>query len=304
MIIPPYLKVGDRIRLVSPAGKINKNKLLSGTDLLKNAGFEVIVADHALGNYFQFSGTEQQRLTDLQTALDDEKCNAIICSRGGYGTVRIAAQLDFSSFKKNPKWLVGFSDITILHCLLQKQEIASIHGSMPGFYFEDGKPTESYKTLLKILKGEKRSIEFDQHHLNRTGCCKAKLIGGNLSILYSLLGTPYEPDTKGKILFIEDTSEYLYHLDRIMYSFKLAGKLNQLAGLVVGGFSDIKDNNSKFGQTVEEIIFDAVKESDFPVCFNFPAGHIDRNLPVIIGEEYELKVGRQSYLNRIEVVKS
>ncbi len=299
MIIPPYLKTGDCIRVVSPAGKIDTNKVLPGIDLVRKEGFDVVTGEHALDRYFQFSGTEQQRLTDLQTALDDEKCKAIFCARGGYGTIRIADKINFSSFRRSPKWLVGFSDITVLHCQLQKQNIASIHGAMPGFYLKEGKPTESYETLIQTLKGKKQSFKFGQHYLNRNGNCSGQLTGGNLSILYSLIGTPYEPDTTGKILFIEDLSEYLYHLDRTMHSLKLAGKLDQLAGLVVGGFSEMKDNDSRFGQTVEEIIFDAVKEHSFPVCFDFPAGHIEKNLPLVIGGTYELNVSDKPGLIRV-----
>ena len=299
MIIPPYLKSSDRIRIVSPAGKINKNKVLPGIELLKNEGFEIIPGDHVSGSHYQFSGTDEERLLDFQTALDDEKCKAIICSRGGYGTVRIADKLDFESFQKNPKWLVGFSDITVLHCMLQKLNISSIHGAMPGFFLKNEESTESYQALMQALNGKKQSFEVEPHHLNRIGKCTGQLIGGNLSILYSLLGTPFEPETKGKVLFIEDLSEYLYHLDRIMHSFKLAGKLSQLNGLIVGGFSEMKDNDSKFGQSVEEIISDITKEYEFPVCFNFPAGHIARNLPLVIGAEYELTVSNRSSLKRI-----
>ncbi len=300
MIIPFYLKPGDRIRIVSPAGKINKEKLIAGINLLKNEGFEIVVGNHIFGNHFQFSSTDQDRLSDLQEAMDDGKCKAIVCARGGYGSVRIADQLDFSSIKKNPKWLIGFSDITVLHCLFQKHGIASIHGTMPGFYLKDRMPTESFTSLIQILKGETQSFQIVNHKLNRNGTSKGHLIGGNLSILYSLLGTKFESETKGKILFIEDTSEYLYHLDRIMHSFKLAGKLEDLTGLLVGSFSEMKDNDPPFGQTVEEIILNAVKEYNFPVCFDFPVGHIERNLPLVIGGEYEMNVSDQTSLHRTQ----
>ncbi|MGQ8335621.1 S66 peptidase family protein [Sunxiuqinia sp. A32] len=299
MTTPPYLQKGDRIRVVSPAGKVNRNKVLPGLELIRNEGFELILGAHTLDSHFQFAGNDEERLEDLQQALDDPECKAIICSRGGYGVIRFADKLDFTNFKKHPKWLVGFSDITVLHCLLQKQGISSIHGAMPAFYTKEDNPTESYTELIRVLTGEKTSTEVPANPNNKKGNATAPIIGGNLSILYSLLGTPYEPDTVGKILFIEDLNEYLYHLDRIMHSLKLAGKLKNLAGLVVGGFSDMKDNDSPFGQSVEEIILNTVKDYNFPVCFDFPAGHIDRNLPIVLGENYLLKVKEKTRLVRI-----
>ncbi len=294
MISPGFLQQGDRIQIVSPAGKVNKDKILSGTDLLEEQGFEVLFGDHVFTNHFQFAGTDEERLRDLQQALDDPKCKAIICARGGYGSIRIADQINFTQFKKNPKWLVGFSDITVLHSLFQKEGFCSIHGAMPGFYLDEGQPSESFLSLMKILKGEKLEIECPTEKLNRKGVSEAPIIGGNLSILYSLLGTSIEPDTNDKILFIEDLSEYLYHLDRIMHSLKLSGKLAHLKGLVVGQFTDMKDNDSPFGQSVEEIILNAVKEYDFPVCFNFPVGHVDQNLPLMVGAKYQLDVSDNS----------
>ncbi len=296
MIIPSHIHTGDRIRIISPSGKINQDKLIPAINLLKNEGFEVLLSDHALGSHFQFSGTDEQRLADLQLAMDDEQCKAIICSRGGYGAIRFVDQLDFSSIKNNPKWLIGFSDITTLHCRFQQEGIASIHGAMPGFYLKDGKATESFDQLMKLIKGVKLSINTENQSLDKTGECSGQIVGGNLSILHSLMGTPYELDTNGKILFIEDLSEYLYHLDRMMQNFRLSGKLKNLAGLVVGQFTDMKDNDSPFGQSLEEIILHAVKDYDFPVCFNFPAGHVERNLPLALGANYQLKVNQQSNL--------
>lgn len=293
MIIPPYLKAGDRIRIVSPSGKVREEKILPGIELLKQAGFELVLGDHTFHTYFQFAGTDDQRLHDLQEALDDPDCRAIICSRGGYGAVRIADRLDFSLFRKNPKWLVGFSDITVLHARLQKEGFCSIHGAMPGFYLQDGQPSESYTSLLRVLQGESFAIEVPPHKFNRNGRAVGELVGGNLSIIYSLMGTPDELETEGKILFIEDLSEYLYFLDRMMHSLKLAGKLKKLKGLVVGGFTEMKDNDSPFGQSASEIILEALKEYGYPVCFDFPAGHIDYNMPLVFGNEYSLDVSNQ-----------
>lgn len=288
MLKPAYLKEGDRIRVISPAGKVKEEKVQPGINLLRECGFEVIPGKHLFEKHFQFAGTDEQRLNDLQQALDDPDCQAIVCARGGYGTIRIADRLDFTAFCKHPKWLVGFSDITILHALLQRNGYCSIHGAMPAFYLNNGQPSESFIQLIKTLQGEHQVISCPSHPLNRTGQAKGQLTGGNLSILYSLLGTPFEPQTDGKILFIEDLSEYLYHLDRMMNSLKLAGKLKSLKGLIIGSFTEMKDNDSPFGQNVEEIILNAVKDYHFPVCFGIPAGHTDQNLPLVFGAEYEL----------------
>lgn len=288
MLKPTYLKEGDRIRVISPAGKVKEEKVQPGINLLRECGFEVIPGKHLFEKHFQFAGTDEQRLDDLQQALDDPDCKGIVCARGGYGTIRIADRLDFTAFCKHPKWLVGFSDITILHALLQKNGYCSIHGAMPAFYLNNGQPSESFIQLIKTLQGEHQVISCPNHPLNRTGQAKGQLTGGNLSILYSLLGTPFEPQTDGKILFIEDLSEYLYHLDRMMNSLKLAGKLKSLKGLIIGSFTEMKDNDSPFGQNVEEIILNAVKDYHFPVCFGIPAGHTDQNLPLVFGAEYEL----------------
>lgn len=290
MLKPEFLKTGDRIRVVSPAGKVQKEKITPGNELLQKHGFEVITGRHVFGNHFQFAAKDEERLDDMQEALDDPECKAIICARGGYGSIRIAYQLDFSNFRKKPKWVVGFSDITVLHAMLQKEGVCSIHGTMPGFFLKDGQTTESFTELAKLLKGEIPKVVVPPNELNREGTSTAQMVGGNLSILYSLLGTPLDVQTEGKILFIEDLAEYLYHLDRMMYSLKLAGKLAKLKGLIVGSFTDMKDNGSPFGQTALEIIYSTIKEYNYPVCFDFPAGHTDRNLPLLLGEKHILTI--------------
>jgi muramoyltetrapeptide carboxypeptidase len=287
---PDFLQSGDRIRIVSPSGKVQKDKIVPGINLLQKQGFEVLVAPHTFGNHFQFAAKDEERLNDLQLAFDDPDCKAIICARGGYGAIRIADKLNLSNFRKHPKWLVGFSDITVLHALFQKEGFCSIHGAMPAFFLKENQPSESFTELINLLKGKSSDVLVPPHEFNRNGNTSAQVIGGNLSIVYSLLGTPLEPQTDGKILFIEDLAEYLYHLDRIMHSLKLSGKLAKLRGLLVGGFTDMKDNDSPFGQTELEIIRDAVKDYDYPVCFDFPAGHIARNLPLILGDDYVLTV--------------
>lgn len=291
MIIPSYIKLNSKIRIVSPAGKVNETFVLPAVEWLQKEGYKVELGKHVFAQHFQFAGTDKQRLEDLQIALDDPECEAIICSRGGYGTVRIIDQLDFTGFGNHPKWLVGFSDITILHACFNNLKVAAIHGVMPRYFFdEDGKATENLKSLMKLLTGEKVLYHFSNATKNRSGKISAELIGGNLSIISSLQGTKYEIDTADKILFLEDIDEFLYHTDRMIYQLKLSGKLDNLAGLVLGDFTDMKDNESPFGKTAHEIIIDAVSEFDYPLAFGFPAGHDKKNLALSFGEEWELNV--------------
>jgi muramoyltetrapeptide carboxypeptidase len=291
MKVPQNIKPGSKIRIVSPAGKIDKKKVLPVVQWFEENGYRVELGKSVFAKHFQFAGTNEQRLEDLQIAFDDPETDVIICSRGGYGTVRIIDKLDFAKFAKNPKWLVGFSDITMLHLALHRVGIASAHAAMPAFLFvENGEPNENFISLMNLLAGEKLSYSIPQNKNNRTGHAKAQLIGGNLSIIASLLGTKYAPATEGKILFIEDVDEYLYHIDRLIHQLKLSGILEGLAGLVVGDFTAIKDNKSPFGETVEEIITEAVKSYGFPVCFGFQAGHDKLNRALAFGEKWELNV--------------
>ena len=290
MIIPDYLKPGDKIYLVSPSGKIQPDKVNPACNLLEKEGFSVSVGKNVFNQHFQFAGTDDQRLYDIQHALDDPECKAIFCTRGGYGAIRIAEQINFDKFLTHPKWIIGFSDITVLHALLQKEGICSIHGAMCAYYKEENKPSRSFTELIKTLKGEKNPVIFPSVKENRTGSATGPLTGGNLSLLYSLLGTPLEIKTDGKILFIEDLSEYLYHIDRMMYSLKLSGKLKNLKGLIVGQMTKLIDNESPFGQNIREIILNSVKEYNYPVCFNYPGGHVKLNLPLKLGAEHSLSI--------------
>lgn len=298
-IIPPFLKPGDRIRIVSTAGKVQKDKVLPGIDLLQDEGFEVIVGNHVFDKNFQYAGADNHRSADLQEAIDDPKTKAIVCARGGYGTVRIIEHIDFTPLLDNPKWITGFSDVTVLHSVLNKLGIASIHGAMPGFFLDNKKPSRSFHSLIDLFLTGRSKIQCQSDPLNRKGNASGELVGGNLSLLYSLQGTPWQLETTGKILMIEDLSEYLYHLDRMMQNLKLAGQLKNLAGLVVGGFTDMKDNDSPFGKSAYEIILEAVQEYQFPVCFDFPAGHIPKNLSLMLGSNYQLEVAEQCQLSRI-----
>jgi len=299
MVIPPFLKPGDRIRIVSPAGKVTKDKIGSGIELLQDEGYEVIIGKHVFDRNFQFAGTDTHRAADLQEAINDPVTKAIICARGGYGTVRIIEKTDFSALLKNPKWIVGFSDVTVLHSLLNNAGIASIHGVMPSFFIENKKPAKSFFSLMELLTSGRSNFNLKTNSLNRSGITSGELVGGNLSLIYSLQGTPWQLETAGKILFIEDLSEYLYHLDRMMQNLRLTGQLKNLAGLVVGGFTEMKDNDSPFGKTAFEIIQEAVHDYNFPVYYDFPAGHIPKNMSLMFGSNYKLEVSENCFLTRL-----
>jgi muramoyltetrapeptide carboxypeptidase len=299
MIYPEYLQKGDRIRIVAPAGKVSKEKVLPGIELLQDLGYEVIIGKHVFDRHFQYAGTDSQRVADLQEAINDVRTKAIICARGGYGSVRIIEKLDFVPLLKNPKWLVGFSDITVFHSVLNKLGLASIHGAMPAFFLENKKPTKSFHSLIEVLTSENSEVKFESNSLNYKGHCSGELVGGNLSLLYSLQGTPGQLNTKGKILLIEDLSEYLYHLDRMLQNLRLSGQFSDLSGLVVGGFTEMQDNESPYGKSAYEIIHEAIEGCRFPVCFDFPSGHIPKNLSLIIGAKYQLEVGETCSLKLI-----
>jgi muramoyltetrapeptide carboxypeptidase len=294
MKTPSYLKKGDKIGIIASARKISKEEVQPAVDILNAWGLEVVLGTNVFKEDHQFSGTDKERAEDLQAMLDDVEIKAVISARGGYGTIRIIDKIDFSRFRKEPKWLIGYSDITVLHSHIYNFGIETLHATMPINFMKN---TEATETLRKALFGEKLSYEAALHSLNRNGKAEAELVGGNLSLLYALTGSASDIDTKGKILFIEDLDEYLYHIDRMMISLKRSGKLGQLAGLIVGGMSDMKDNAVPFGKNAEEIIMDAVKEYNYPVCFNFPAGHIDRNLAMVFGRKVKLEVKGSSVID-------
>jgi muramoyltetrapeptide carboxypeptidase len=292
--IPTSLKVGDKIGLISTARKISVDELSQAIEVIKKWGVEPIFSKNIFQEHHQFAGTDDERKADLQDMLDRQDIKAILCVRGGYGTVRIVDGLNFETFKKHPKWLAGFSDITVLHSHIHKLNIASLHSTMPISF--NTNTQESIESLKKGFFGESLSINCNAHHLNRKGECQAQVIGGNLSILYSLIGSSSDINTAGKILFLEDLDEYLYHIDRMMMNLKRSGKLNHLKGLIVGGMSKMNDNNIPFGKTAEEIILDAVSEFDYPVCFNFPAGHIGDNRTLKLGQVAQLKIEEKTTL--------
>lgn len=283
----PFLKIGDKIAIVACSGKVNIDRIQPGIEILKTWGLDVIIGKHVFSDYHQFSGTDEQRAEDLQLALNDDSIKAVIIARGGYGAIRIIDKIDFTKFKKSPKWVIGYSDITVLHSHIHNLGFESIHATMPVNFTKDAEATES---LRKALFGETLNYAVKTNSFNRTGKAEGQLVGGNLSLLYALTGSVSDINTDGKILFIEDLNEYLYHLDRMMMNLKRSGKLNNLKGLIVGGMTDMKDNDVPFGKIVEEIILDAVKEYNYPVCFDFPAGHIDRNLALYFGKTAQLLV--------------
>ena len=287
LIQPPHLKKGDKIAIIASARKIALEELCAAISVFKNWGLDVVLGDNLFKQNNQFSGTDAERAADLQTALDDKSIKAVISARGGYGTMRIIDKIDFSGFIEQPKWVIGYSDITVLHSHIHTLGIQTLHATMP---INFSKNEEAVETLMKTLFAKEFAYEFEASVFNKKGVAEAEVVGGNLSLLYALSGSVSDLDTKGKILFMEDLDEYLYHIDRMLLNLQRAGKLRHLAGLLVGGMTDMKDNAIPFGKTAEEIIIDAVKEYDFPVCFNFPAGHVDRNLALVLGKRMKLVV--------------
>ncbi|MAN59196.1 MAG: LD-carboxypeptidase [Flavobacteriaceae bacterium] len=287
---PPYLAKGDTVGILSTARKISRQQLEPFLELLKSWNLNYSLGKTIGAEENQFAGGDDLRRQDLQHMLDDPNINAIWCAKGGYGTVRLLDDLDFTKFLEHPKWIIGYSDITALHSHLHNLGIETIHGQI-GENIE--KKSDAARSSLKnILFGNNHSILFSEevHEKNRLGVATGPLVGGNLSLLYSLCGSPSALNTDGKILFIEDLDEYLYHVDRMMMNLKRNGMLENLRGLIVGGMTKMHDNNQPFGKAAEEIILDSVSGYDYPVCFNFPAGHIDDNRALILGREVELSV--------------
>jgi len=288
MIIPKKLKIGDKIGIVSTARKITLKELSPAIKLLESWGLEIVLGQNLFEENNQFSGTIEQRTADLQSMIDNDAIKAILCARGGYGTVQIIDKIDFSSLKKNLKWIIGYSDVTVLHAHLNNLGIASLHATMP-INFENNS-NESLQSLKNSLLGKLNRIECKSYAFNRLGRVDAEIVGGNLSVLYSLLGSNSDIDAEGKILFIEDLDEYLYHIDRMMMNLKRNGKLAKLQGLIVGGMNDMNDNEIPFGKSVEEIILEYTKEYDYPICFGFSAGHINDNRCIKLGVKSELRI--------------
>ena len=291
--IPPFLQPGDKIGIVAPASCIRYEDLLPGISLLRDQWKLNVVEGKTLKSSFnQFSATDAERQDDLQTMLDDPSIKAVIAARGGYGCSRIIDKLDFTSFLKSPKWIVGFSDLTVVLSQLYQLGYAGIHAPMVKSMTLEG-AEKAAESLRQILFGELPGYSVAPHAFNTTGSAVAEMVGGNLCLLAHMIGSEIEIDTEGKILFIEDVNEYLYNLDRLMIQMKRAGKLSHLAGLIVGQFTDMRDNSSpSFGKTAYEIIKEHVAEYDYPVSFDFPVGHVADNRAIGVGLNAYLDVNK------------
>jgi len=287
---PKKLKKGDSIAIVSTARKVSSKELAPAILFAEQMGLIVHLGKTIGAEKHQYAGDDILRAEDFQEVLDNPNIKAIWCARGGYGTVRIIDLLDFSNFIRHPKWLIGYSDITVLHSHINNLAIPTIHGQMCLEIQQKSKATRD--TLQQALFGEHPGISYssDSSLLSRSGKSSGILVGGNLSVLYSILDSPSELDWQGKILFIEDLDEMLYHIDRMMQNLKRSGRLKNLAGLIVGGMSQMRDNTIAFGKTAHQIIFEAVAEYQYPVCFNFPAGHIHDNRTLVFGTKASLVV--------------
>ncbi len=289
MTTPPYLKKGDSIAIVAPARKIEREIINSAKKLIEAEGYNVIIGDNLFGDCNQYSGTIEERVHDMQIMLDNEDVSAIFCARGGYGTIQLLQDLNWNKFIKKPKWIVGYSDISVLHCFINKKiGVQTLHASMP-VNFQEAFP-ETIDSLFSALSGESISYNVPRKKFNINGEVNGELVGGNLSILYSLNGTPAFPDLKDKILFIEDLDEYLYHIDRMMMNLDYSGVFSDINGLIVGGMDDMNDNTIPFGMEAEQIIYNIVEKYCLPVCFGFSAGHIEPNLALTFGRKIKLSI--------------
>ena len=290
MIRPNYLQKGDTVAIVSTARKVSKKELIPALAILKNWKLNVVIGNSIEAEEHQFAGNDKLRASDFQEMLDNPKIKAIWCARGGYGSVRMVDLLDFSNFKNNPKWIIGYSDVTVLHSHLHQLGFETLHAQMPVSI--ETKTAACVQSLKNSLFGNNTTITIPSEVSNVTGNAKGVLVGGNLSILYSLCGSSSSISTKGKILFIEDLDEYLYHIDRMLQNLKRNGMLDQLQGLIIGGMTQMHDNDISFGQSTEEIILSICNDYNYPIVFNFPAGHIDDNRALILGRKAELIISK------------
>jgi muramoyltetrapeptide carboxypeptidase len=286
-LMPLYLKSGDLVLIIATARARAEEVVQPAVALLEKWGLRVEIGPNAYKKHHQFAGTDEERASDLQWAIQHPEAKAVLFSGGGYGTLRIIDRVNFSPLKQFPKWFAGYSDATVIFSRLAKINVPCIHGTMA---FQFLKNEEATASLKKLLFGETIEYNVPAHPLNREGKAQGFLCGGNLSILYALSGSHDDLQTEGKILFIEDLDEQLYHIDRMMHQMKRSGKLAKLAGFVVGGMSEMKDNTVPYGQTVQEIIYDAVKEYEYPLCFDFPAGHIEKNMALYLNSRTEFNV--------------
>jgi muramoyltetrapeptide carboxypeptidase len=295
-IRPSYLKVGDTVAIVAPSGVLlnRNNEVAQAVTLLKSWGLHVVIGKHVFKQNGHFAGTDAERAQDMQQMLDNPKIKALWCARGGYGTVRMLDYLDFTQFRKHPKWLLGYSDITALHNLFHNLGYESIHTIMCTSLSEDSTGLEqSISTFKDAIFGKPLLYTLEGSKDNKVGKATAPLVGGNLTMLHTMLGSSTSIDTSGKILFIEEIGEYAYHIDRMLQSLKRAGYFEKCQGIIVGDITKVRKNTTEFGRTIEEIILDAVAEYHFPVAFNMPAGHEKDNRALILGRTVQLNVSKE-----------
>ncbi len=283
------LPIVKHIGIVAPARKISLIEIEPAIKILKGWGINIFLGENLFSEANQFSGTDQERIADFQAMIDNPEIDAIVCARGGYGTSRIVDKIDFSPLNNRFKWIVGYSDITVLHNALANINLPSLHATMPINFPKNDSDSLNYLKQL-LLNGEFPYYHFESHELNRQGHAEAPIVGGNLSVLYHLRGTPFDLDVTDKILFIEDLDEYLYHIDRMLINFRLAGWFNKIKGLIIGSMEDMHDNTIPFGKNAREIVADIVKNYDFPVAFIDGIGHTKRNLPLILGMPVKMTV--------------
>lgn len=286
--IPQSLKKGDLIYITAPAKAIDADKVNFAKDLFESRGFKVLISEHCTGQNNYFSGTDEERTRDFQTGIDNPDVKAIMCARGGYGCIRILDRIQWASQLRDPKFIIGFSDVTVFHHRMQRFGIPSIHGTMPLNFEENSK--EAIDTLVNALTGQVYDINWKSVSSNKQGQSSGKLVGGNLSVLYGLLGTDDHIDYSNCILFIEDLCEPLYAIDRMMYALSKAGVLDKINGLIIGGMTELKDSDPSFGATLEEIILEKFMFRNIPIAFNCPAGHINDNRAMVFGDEVNFSV--------------
>ncbi|WP_062056919.1 S66 peptidase family protein [Aquimarina longa] len=296
MLKPDFVKKGDKIAIVSTARKITTKEIQDAIIIAKKWGLEPVIGASIEKEYNQFAGSDKERALDFQNMLDDKDIKAIWCARGGYGTVRIIDHIDFTTFLKQPKWIIGYSDITVLHSHIHNLGVSTVHALMPIDIHNN--TIMSIDSLRDAIFGKKMKYTIPSSKKNSLGNCKGQLVGGNLSILYSLCGSTSSIDTTGKILCIEDLDEYLYHIDRMLLNLKRNGYFENLSGLIVGGMTKMHDNRIPFGKKVKKIILDVVKEYNFPIAFNFPMGHIEDHRALILGEEISLEIDKEEVIVR------
>ena len=318
LIFPPFLHQGDKVIILSPSGKIDKRLRAGARQRLESWGLKLVIGSHAGHSHAAYPASIAQRTSDLQQALDDEEAKAILCSRGGYGAVHLIDKLDFERFSRYPKWLIGFSDITVLHNLMQRQGFASLHAPMARHLAMEADDDFCTRAMKDILFGRFTAGEADvlaccdtgfaytcpAHRLNHKGNADGVLRGGNLAVMYGLRGTPWDIPPEGSILFIEDVGERPHSVERMLYNLKLGGILNRLSGLIIGQFTEYEEKQ-QLGQELYGVIADLLKEYDYPVCFNFPVGHVTMNLPLVNGAAVTLESGKKEvkltfHLNRHE----